>query len=220
MVPAMGFSWRLLFLTAVLLSGCVAPDHERLRLLNDDGIQQFSRGHYREAAESFSMCLELKPSDPVLLYNLAQCYDRQGDWQRGEQYYRECLTHAPRHVDARQGYVTLLYRTGRAAEANMIIGHWMAETNAPADAFVLDAWRLRQERNYPQAQVRLQEALALEPHNSRALTELGIWYEQMNMPERSIVLYERVLEKDPDQFEVRDRLTSLKGKGLKPPLPN
>jgi hypothetical protein len=49
---------------------------------------------------------------------------------------------------------------------------------------------------------------------------LGILYENMNMPERSAVLYERALAKDPNQPEVTARLTSLRAKKIGRPLPD
>ena len=52
-----------------------------------------------------------------------------------------------------------------------------------------------------------------------ALTELGVLYEKMNLPERSLVLYERALVEDPNQFEVRERVEKLKARGIDKPLP-
>src|SRR5205823_3985620 len=124
------------------------------------------------------------------------------------------------HGDARQAHASLLYRTGRTSEANREILEWLEQQPGLADAYVLDAWRLRQDKALPQAQGRLQQALHLEPNNRRALVELGIVYEMMNMPERGLAMYERALLADPRQPEVTERLNQMRAKGIGRPLPD
>src|SRR6185295_20032216 len=121
-------------------------------------------------------------------------------------------------ADARQAYANLLARTGRKDNAHRLIENWSAQEGDQSDALVLQAWKLRQEQRYPEAYDKLQAALRQEPHNPRALTELGILYEKLNFPERSLVLYERALEQNPNLFEVRERIAALKGRGISRPL--
>lgn len=209
--------------TAILvlaLGGCANMVQQRVEAFNEDGVQLFAKGDYRSAQESFEAALNLTPNDPSLLYNLGQCHDRLGDWRTAEHYYLSCLRVAPNHADARFAQIALLYRTGRQPEANRLIEDWARSEKNKADALVLDAWRLRQDRALPEAQSRLQQALALDPHNSRALIELGIIYEMTNMPERAYALYERALQANPKQPEVAERLRKMKAKGIQRPLPD
>jgi tetratricopeptide (TPR) repeat protein len=217
----MARAWLLL--AAVLLisvAGCTTTGDDRWRLFNDDGVQLFARGNYRDALDSFDYALTLHPNDPVLLFNAAQCYDRLGDFKKAEQHYAYCLQLDSKHGDARLALIALQHRTGRAVEANRSVDEWLLQSPPPADAIVADAWRLRQQRAYPQAQARLQDALSLEPDNRRALTELAIINEIQGMPDRAFVLYERVLAKEPNQVEIAERLEQLRAKGVKRPLPN
>ena len=203
-----------------LLAGCTAASDDRWRLFNEDGVQLFAKGNYRDALDSFDYALTLRPNDPVLLYNSGQCYERLGDVKKAEQFYTYCLERDRKYGDARLALVSLKYRTGRIQEANQQIQDWLREAPPSADAYVADAWRLRQERAYPAAQARLHEALSLEPNNRRALTELAILYEIQGMPDRALVLYERILLREPDQIEIAERLEQLKARGVKRPLPN
>ncbi len=203
----------------VSLTGCVAPQAERMRALNDDGYQQFSQGNYRDAREAFEMALVLKPDDPALLFNLGQCYERLGDAGRAEAYYRECLQRDPGHADARQSLVMLQYRAGKAEEANRTIDGWIRANKNHTDALVLDGWRLMQEKAYPQAHSRLQQALLNDPRHPRALIQLGLYHEAMNQPDRALACYHRALDADPSQFEIRQRALALKAKGVKEPQP-
>jgi tetratricopeptide (TPR) repeat protein len=204
----------------MLLVGCASSTDHRLKEFNDDGVHMFARGDFPAARDSFEAALILAPQDAGIVYNLGQCYDRMGDWRRAEQYYLNCLQGAPTHSDARQAQASLLYRTGRTDEANRMIQDWLEQQPRLADAYVLDAWRLRQDKALPQAQGRLQQALALEPNHRRALVELGIVYEMLSMPERALALYERSLLVDPRQPEITERVEQMRAKGIKRPLPD
>jgi tetratricopeptide (TPR) repeat protein len=206
----------LLFATA----SCTSTDQNHWRLINDEGVALFGKGAYREALENFDYALVLHAGDPVLLFNCAQCYERLGQDKSAEQYYVACLKSDPKNGDAHLAVVMLKYRTGRVGEACQDIRAWLTQAPNSADALVADAWRLRQEKNYPQAQGRLQEALSRDLDNRRALTELAILDELQGMPDRAFVQYERIIERDPSQVEIRERLELLKTKGVKRPLPN
>ena len=112
------------------------------------------------------------------------------------------------------------YRTGRADVANQKIQEWLKQDPRSADAYVAEAWRLRQEKAYPLAQTRLQQALSIDAHNRRALTELAILYEAQGMPDLARVQYERILERDPHQIEVANRLNRLRSQGARQPQPD
>lgn len=212
LAPLVLFSW--------FCAGCQTAENERLRQVNDDGVFLYAQGNYRGARECFDLALTLNPRDDALVYNLGQCYDRLGDAQRAEQYYRHGLELNAKHIDCRQGLAALLERTGRGMEANRVIDEYVQSQPNNADALALEGWKLRQDKNLPKAQEKLQQALAIDPQNRHALVELGILYEATGMPERALVLYERVLERDPKQAEVGRRRDQLKTQGVARPLPN
>jgi tetratricopeptide (TPR) repeat protein len=207
----------VVFLT---LAGCMSAADHRVKEFSDDGVHMFGKGDFPAARDSFEAALVLTPQDAGLLYNLGQCHDRMGEKARAEKYYLTCLEVAPAHAEARQAHVSLLYRAGRGEEANRVIQEWLEQKPQLADAYVLDAWRLRQDGALPQAQGRLQQALALEPNHRRALVEMGIVYEMLNMPERALALYERSLLVDPRQPEIAERVEQMRVKGIRRPLPD
>jgi tetratricopeptide (TPR) repeat protein len=200
--------------------GCTSLDEERWRLYNENGVQAFAAGNYRDALDSFDAAQTHRSQDPVLLYNAGQCYDRLGDVNKAEQYYTYCIQLDAKNGDARLALMTLQYRTGRAAGANNQIQDWLKQQPPRAEAFVADAWRLRQEKNYPQALARVQQALSIDPHNRPALTELALLYELEGMPDRAYVQYERILERDKNQPESAARLEQLKARGVSRPVPD
>ena len=214
--------WRLRLIVCTLLgvSGCATLDEERWREFNRDGVELFAKGDYRNALDSFDYALTFRPADPVLVFNMAQCYDRLGAVKKAEELYVYSLQRDPKYADAQLALLALQYRTGRAQDANRQIQEWLQREPQSPDAYVADAWRLRQERAYPMAQARLQQAYALDGQNRRVLTEMAILDETQGMPDRALVLYQQILEREPNQLEIAERVRNLQSRGVKAPIPN
>ncbi len=209
---------RILFLSAMLFAGCQSADQQRVRDLNLEGVHLFRQGDVRGARENFEYALSLSPGDPDLLYNVGQCCERTGDAVRADEFYQRCLQRQPDHADARFALASLSWKNGRRRETTRTIEQWLAQKPELAAPYALDGWRLRQEGNLPAAQKRLQQALDKDSRNLRALTELGLLYESLNLPDRALVLYERVVLIDPHQADVKERLQALRGKNTPRPL--
>src|SRR5437899_589180 len=116
----------LFLVVAILVAGCETAEQERLRHFHDDGVVRFRQGDFQGARDSFSAGLNLKPEDPNILFNIGQCYDRQGDWTNAEKYYRDALAKSDNHEDSRHALEVILYRTGRRPEAARMIQDWLA----------------------------------------------------------------------------------------------
>jgi len=200
-------------------AGCETVEQERLKQLHTDAMHRFNQGDYAGARESFEGALIIQPEDANLLYNIGHCFDRQGDAVQAEKWYRQCLEKSANHAECRHALIVLLNCQKRRPEAEKLIQDWLAEAPTLPGPYTADGWLLRQDKAYPQAQARLQQALNLDPHYVRALVELGILYEDMNLPERSLVLYERALIRNPNQPEIVARLHSLQQNNVGRPKP-
>src|SRR5262249_35584121 len=108
------------------------------------------------------------------------------------------------------GLALLLIQQNRTQDAWQLIDTWLAQRPELADANAESGWLLRESGDLPAAQTRLQKALALDPGNVRALIELGMLYETYTYPDRARSLYERALQREPQQLEALYRLASLK----------
>ncbi len=216
------------FIVVFFFAGCQVPEQnpglhlneDRVRHFNEDGIFLFQKGDYFHAKESFALALEEKPNDPSLLFNLGQCYDRMGINDQAEKCYRLCLDQEANHAETRQSLAKLLYRQGRNQEADETNQGWLVSQPDLADAYVQDAWRLQQEGDLPKAQARLQQALAKDPHNVRALMQLGILNEIQERPDRARALYEKALLVDPQRTDLKQRVHWLMSRGVELPLPD
>ena len=202
------------------LPGCLPHVDERAKDWSEEGVYLFQRGEYQNARECFEWALQMQPGDANLMYNVGQCYDRQGKTDKALEYYQLCLDRAPNHARCRHVEALLLYRTGKAAEADHMIQDWLASAPQSPDALVEDGWRLRQEGELEQAKGRLQQALHYDPHHVRALTELGLLYETVQMPERALDLYKDAQARDAQQSELNERINILTSKGVGKPRPD
>jgi Flp pilus assembly protein TadD len=194
---------------ALCLAGCASPQDERARDYNEVGVTLFRQGNYAAAADSFQAALTLQPEDAALMYDVGQCRDRQGDAAGAEQFYNKCLQRDAGHAACRTALCRLLVRQGRTDEAVKMTEAWMAREPKLAAAYAADGWLWHHEANLPKAHSRLQQALALDPHDRDALAELALVYEEMHRPDRAVVLYERMLQEDPHQPDVVDHLNRL-----------
>lgn len=210
----------LVAVLAMFLGSCTPASQERVRDYSLDGVELFKKGDYAHARETFQAALELQPGDANLLFNMAQCSERLGQYSKAEQQYQQCLQIAPNHAECRLGLTALLVRENRRPEAMKMVEGWLASQPRLASAYAVDGWLWRQAGDLPRAQSRLQQALALDRDDNLALTEMAQVYEAMNRPDRAYVLYEHSLEVRPNQPEIRDRLTSLKKQGANRPHPD
>ena len=155
-------------------TGCVRESGENARLSPKTVFTFTQLALYKDAQESFQAALALKPGDPDLLYDVGQCCDRLGQDAAAERAYSDCIQRSPNHAECRHALATLLVRHGRWSEATTMVHDW------------LHASRRRRRpspkmRGYgavtatcPKAQTRVEEALALDPHDNRALEDAQI----------------------------------------------
>jgi Tfp pilus assembly protein PilF len=211
---------RAAALALIWLGGCAPTSQDRVRDYNEDGLHLYRQGAYDQAAQTFEAALALEPGDAALLYNAGQCYDRAGDAARAESYYKACLQKAPNHAACRNALAGLMVRHGRRDDAVNMVEGWLASQPKLAAAYAADGCLRHQLGDLPAAKLRLEQALELDPHDRRALIELGLVYEALQRPERSLVLYERALDEDPHQDEVAARLRRLQEQGVKRPRPD
>jgi len=203
-----------------LVVGCKQLESERFHEFHDDGVYLFGRGEYVGARESFEMALKLEPENANLLYNIGQCYDRQGDWKKAEQLYIDCLARDAGHAECRSALAMLYYETDRKEDSSRVIDEWLAANPDLAAPYIVDGWRLRQEGAIIDAQARVQQGLAKDPHNVRGLVEMGIIYERLDRPARALTLYERALVVNPKQADLVSRVKQLQSQKVGRPLPN
>jgi Tfp pilus assembly protein PilF len=202
------------------VTACGVNRQAKIRDYAEDGLHLYQCGDYRHARESFEAALALAPGDVTLQYDLAQCYDRTGRADKAESLYRDCLQRAPNHPDCRHALTVLLVRQGRRDEAVRMVQDWLARQPNLSSPYAEDGYLWHDFGDLPRARGRLEQALALNMRDNRALVELGLIYEEMHYPDRAVSLYEQALKYQPHQPDVEQRLTHLRSQGVGSPRPN
>jgi len=208
------------FFLVIVLAGCTPVADPRTREFTADGLDLYKRGDYRGARESFEAAARLQPDDLALRYNIGQCQERLGQSVEAEKTYSAVLHKEPGHVEARYSLAQLMVRQGREKDADEMAQEWLQRQPDRAPPYALDGWLWHQRGDLPRAQSRLQQALRYDPHDVRALNELGQVFEKIHRFDRAMYLYEQSLAVQPRQPEIIDRVNHLKSIGAGTPRPD
>jgi tetratricopeptide (TPR) repeat protein len=107
----------------------------------------------------------------------------------------------------------LLSETGRQDASYRLLEGWAARSPQLADPRIELARLLEESNNVDQASSRLVEALAIDPHNSRALTALGRLREVSGDRAQALANYQRSLSVNRFQPEISARVAALQAAG-------
>ncbi len=201
----------LLALYGLALSGCSTS-----QALNSEGVRLYQNGNYSQAAEQFQRAIASNPRSANSYYNLASAlhkngklHNRQEDLAQAEQLYNQCLEYDANHSECYRGLAVLLTDTNRQDAAFRLLEGWAGRSPQLANPRIELARLLEETNNAPQASTRLVEALAIDPHNSRALTALGRLREAAGDPQQALANYQRSLAINRFQPAIATRVASL-----------
>jgi tetratricopeptide (TPR) repeat protein len=205
---------------ALLAIGAMGCNQMNSQALNSEGVRLFQQGNYQQAAGQFQRAVAADPRSGTSYYNLAaslhksgKMTGRQEDLVQAERYYNQCLEYDPNHAECYRGLAVLLSETGRQDAAYRLLEGWAARSPQLADPRIELARLLEESNNLEQASSRLVEALAIDPHNSRALTALGRLREVSGDRAQALANYQRSLSINRFQPEIAARVAALQAAG-------
>ncbi len=183
---------------------------------NTVGVQLFQQGRFAEAMQQFEQSRQADPTNPDTYYNLAATYHKLGVAERNntlidqaEALYNQCLDISPNHVDCYRGLAVLLAESGRPDKAFTLLKNWAANNPTLADPRV-ELSRLHHEFGQTKtAEHLLDEALALDPNNSKAWSAKGRMRELAGDLEQAVVDYQQSLALNSLQPELYQRVAAL-----------
>ena len=207
----------LAVLLVLLAAGC---NQMNSQALNSEGVRLYQMGNYQEAADQFQRAIATDPKSATGYYNLAASLHKSGklagrpeDLAQAERLYNQCLEYDPNHAECYRGLAVLLSETGRQDAAYRLLEGWAARSPQLADPRIELARLLEESNNVEQASSRLVEALAIDPHNSRALTALGRLREVSGDRAQALANYQRSLSVNRFQPEIAARVAALQAAG-------
>jgi tetratricopeptide (TPR) repeat protein len=224
-------SFTLIPVLVLALSGCASQSKTA------EGIRYYGQAKYDVAMLAFQEALKAKPNDFDTEYNIAATYHQSGrvslqsgqaaaaqqQYDQALQYYRLCLAKKPNHTDAHRGLAALYLDCKNPQEAFQVMTDWVKADPVSAEPKI-ELARLYQE--YSQicqvqgrtsdasdlraaAEKTLQDVLAAEPANYRALRALGYLKEQSGDRSGAAACYQRSLQANPAQKDLEVRIAAL-----------
>ena len=202
-----------------------------------EGIRYYGQARYDTALTAFQSALQANPNDPNALYNIAATYHQSAKvalqsgqaaaaqqlYEQAAQYYQLSLSKDANYANAYRG-LTALYMDCRNAEAafQLLIGWYNA--NPVSAEPKLELARLYQEFAqicmiqgrtdvaqdcHNAAEKILQQILAAEPTNYRALRVWGYLKEQRGDIAGAVLDYQRSLQAYPQQQDLENQIAVL-----------
>lgn len=224
-----------------VLSGCTSYNK------NSEGLRYFGQGRYDQAMLAFQAALNAEPNNPDTYYNIAATYHQsakvslqtaqvavaQQQYDEADKYYRLCLSKDANHTAAYRGLSVLYMERQQPDAAYNLLSAW-TQTNPVSPEPKIELARYYQEfaqicvqqgktgdaQNCQDATVRLlQQVLASDPNNFRALRAMGYLREQSGDIVNAIADYRRSLQSNPAQKDLESRIAFLEqGGGYTAPI--
>jgi Flp pilus assembly protein TadD len=151
--------------------------------LNRDGVEALRKQQYEKAEGFFYKAYLYDPSDPFTLNNLGYISELQGLLDRAQKFYALASEQASDAVIDRTNAKRLEGKPMREAFGGL------NEVPMQVNRMNVEAIRLLSENRTPEADLLLQQALAMDPRNTFTLNNLGFAKESRGDYEQALTYY-------------------------------
>ncbi len=207
------FAVLLLLVLPLFASGCRSFT---AHALNAEGVRRMERGQVADAANYFQRARATDPDDADSCYNMAILAHQRAvrsqsepDFRQAEEYYRQCLDRNPSHADCYRGLAVLYADEGRVEDGFLLLESWATQDPGNPEPKIELARLYNEYNRLNRAEVCLQQALAIDPNNVRALNGLGYVFEQKGMYADASAVFCRSLQIMPRQQAIAQRQNYL-----------
>ncbi len=172
------------------------------------GYALAAEGQTDEAMIQYRKALEIKPDYANAHFGLGTAFFAQGKWEESVIQLRKGLEIKPDFPEARHSLVKALLRKGDFDEAMACLEKTtpshdpLAGWNSLGDGFL-------EKASFPEAIVCYQRALNMDSRCVDACARLGLAYFKSGQIKEAIDSWQRVLEIEPGQVDVRNNLAWL-----------
>jgi Flp pilus assembly protein TadD len=136
--------------------------------LNREGVDAIQKHNYEKAETLFYRAYLFDPADPFTLYNLGYVSELKGQLERAQKLYGLASEQATDAVIDRTSVKQLEGKPMREAFGSL------KDVPMQVNRMNVESIRLLSQGRAPEALVLLQKALALDPHNTYTLNNLGV----------------------------------------------
>lgn len=218
-------------LSILLTLGCVSQNKTA------EGMRYYGQAQYDAALSAFQAVTKAYPNDPNALYNVAATYHQSGKaalklgqaatvqylYEQAAQHYQLCLAQDSNYADAYRGLAALYMDCQNGDAAYQLLSKWYGSNPVAAEPKI-ELARYYQEfaqictiqgripdakRCRDAAENLLQQVLAAESTNYRALRAIGYLKEQNGDIAGAVLDYNRSLQAHSPQQDLEDRIAAL-----------
>jgi Flp pilus assembly protein TadD len=176
--------------------------------LNQEGVKEVQKHHYKKAKSLFYKAYLVDPNDPFTLNNLGYIAELEGQADRAQRYYS---------LAQEQGSDALVYKSTEKAAIGKPVGQiagTAADSKMQVNRINVLAIGLLEKDQAPQADLALQRALKLDPTNPFTLNNLGFAREKEGELEDAYKFYTQAADQNSDTPIVVTMRPSWRGKGI------
>jgi len=167
---------------------------------------------FAKAIPFYLKALPRHKTDPAFLFNLAAAYERSGDFDSSERYFKDLLARDPDNATA-QNYLGYMYadKGVKLDEAATLIDR--ALLKEPDNAYYIDSkgWVLFRLGQLAEAKAQIERAVALLPRDATLREHLGDVFQALGQRPSAIEQWQKALELDPSKDAVRTKIGAVPG---------
>jgi Flp pilus assembly protein TadD len=174
------------------------------------GSWYLKNGQNQAALQEYQAAAEMRPSDPLVLYDLGNAFASLGDYDTAIANYRRALDVVPGRPNILNNLGCALMAQGRLPEA--ITNFEAALAVKPDFAYArnsLGTAFARQDR-FKDAAEQYAAAVKMAPDNPGFIENLGDVWVRLGKPDAAAACYERALQLAPDNGEIAGKLNALR----------
>jgi Flp pilus assembly protein TadD len=151
--------------------------------LNRDGVGALLKHQYEKAERLFYKAYLFDPGDPFTLNNLGYISELQGQLERAQKFYSLASEQASDAVIDRTNTKPLEGKPMREAFGSL------DNVSMQVNRMNVEAIQLLSQRRTPEADLLLQQALAMDPRNTFTLNNMGVAKESQGEYGRALTYY-------------------------------
>ena len=174
--------------------------------LNRDGVGAILKHHYEKAERLFYKAYLFDPADPFTLNNLGYISELQGQLERAQKFYSLASEQASDAVIDRTNAKPLEGKPMREAFGSL------DNVSMHVNRINVEAIQLLSQSRIPEADLVLQQALAMDPRNAFTLNNMGVAKESQGEYDRALTYYMAAAESHSTEPVIVARNPDWRGK--------
>lgn len=176
-------------------------------------IQDIAQGTSDWAFKSFEKALELEPDNPAFFTELGKLYHLQGEEEKAKQFWQNALQIKDNYTAASLLLAISEEEEGKKDEAIERLEKALDKNPWSTEGHFRLGMLYYNEGQFDLAEARFLMALQIFPNHSNSLYALALLFERRGDNENARKLLERVLQLNPDNQEIQDKIDQL-GEGV------